>query len=729
MAASLQADNHFVSGPDKTVTLAKGDRVSVEEFLQLLARAVRQFHTYPAISPLCTDAITACHKVFASLDRDDRLVLRVTPNELIVDEVGVGSGTIVEYELVRRLHRANIAALDIDRVASPRDLSRFCTDVIRCDDLAKSTTTLAELLVEHGVDTIVPRVAHRPEVVDIGAPPAPLCDLVEHERARHEAFAASTPASYLYPPDKGWVRLDPGARFDTVSLMDLTVLVDDPADVATILLRLTDDDQAGANAHQTALEQKFTDVTTLLAALDPRLARVMFEKLARAVLNLEPDRRKDLLQRTILPGLLDGRANGTVLRDFPDVDLAESLCLLLELETAAPEVLTAALDRLELPADRREAVVPLIDERLRAKTTPSEGRGKEPGIERHARRLVQVEAAANKDFAAFAAFDLSIDDEVAVAMAGVGETIASTDLPLTQLRCLWSLVRLEPNPGVVDAFLRRAVALFGELERGARWHDLAASASPYRQLADDLRERRPDVAEAISQALVAFCGPDRALALVALYASGAEGRQIANLLIDAFGLATVSGFVALLDDAALQSKTRPLVPLMCERAALFAPALALDLGRYGALATHAVVRILGFAGAGYEEAVAEQLDRGDEQTAREALRALARMGTAQAAALVARQLQSGNAGRRASAEEALWRFPPARTAVQVRDLLRSRDFVLQNPQTTARLLDRAAQAGADGLDRVLADLESLRFRFWNPGLARVGLKARELRAR
>src|SRR5207237_9244063 len=157
------------------------------------------------------------------------------------------------------------------------------------------------------------------------------------------------PVNDLYPPDKGWVRLDPAANFDAVSLIDLAILVDDPGQVATMLLRLTDDEPVGAAARESALEQKFSDVAMLFSALDPRLARMMFAKLARAVLDLEPDRRKDLLKRTILPGLLDGRADGAVLRDFPDLDLAESLSLLLDLETAAPEVLTPALERLELP--------------------------------------------------------------------------------------------------------------------------------------------------------------------------------------------------------------------------------------------------------------------------------------------------------------------------------------------------------------------------------------------
>src|SRR5438067_8372939 len=47
---------------------------------------------------------------------------------------------------------------------------------------------------------------------------SPLCDFVEAERRRqHAAPRADGPVNHLYPPDKGWVRLDPAASFDTVS--------------------------------------------------------------------------------------------------------------------------------------------------------------------------------------------------------------------------------------------------------------------------------------------------------------------------------------------------------------------------------------------------------------------------------------------------------------------------------------------------------------------------------
>ena len=707
------------------------DWALIEDFFQLLARAVRQFRTYPAASPLCTDAITACHKAFVSFEGRQRIECRVAPHELIIDEAGVGAGTIVEHELIRRLHHAHIAAVDIDCAASSRDLARFCSDVARCAELAKTKTTLAELLVEHGVDTIVPRMARRPEVLDLGAPRAPLCNLVEHERGRRSSAPAEGPARHLYPPDKGWVRLDPATPFDTISLVDLAVLVDDPHELATMLLRLTDDDPVGREAEAAALEQKFGDVATLFGSLDPRLARVMFVKLSRAVLALEPDHRKGLLQRTILPGLLDGRAAGSVLRDFPDFDLAESLCLLLDLETAAPEVLMTALDRLDLPAEQRQRVVPLLEARLRGgpRAQQLQDPEQEQSVDRYARRLIHVDANAGKSFAEFAAFDLSMDDHAAAAIGRLREAIGVTDVPASQLPFLWSLVRLEPNPTLVDAFLRRTLGLFVELERSARWQDLAFWASRFQQLANTLAEPRPDVADAISKTLSAFCTPDRAMVLVDLSGAGEEQRAVANAVVDAFGSAFAPAFVGLLDDPAQQPRTRAILLLMCDHAPRIAPGLVAGAGQRGIAATRATAKVLGFAGAGYEQALADMLGCSDEQTGREAFRALAHIGSAQAAAIVAGHLRQGVRWARGAAEEALWHFPPAQTAVLLRELLGCREFVLQHPDIASRLIDRAMQAKTTGLQRELGDLAPLRFRFWNPGLVRVALKAQELSRR
>src|SRR5262249_31589866 len=153
--------------------------------------------------------------------------------------------------------------------------------------------------------------------------------------------------------------------------------------------------------------------------------------------------------------------------DFPDLDLAESLFLLLELETAAPEVLTTALERLDLPAERRENVVPLLEAKMRqlrndAADTLRESAGSRGlSLDRYVGKLIRIDAAAGKSFAEFAAFDLSIDHQTAAVIASVPGAIASTDTAVARLRCLCSLVKLEPNPRIVKELLGRALSLFG----------------------------------------------------------------------------------------------------------------------------------------------------------------------------------------------------------------------------------------------------------------------------
>jgi hypothetical protein len=714
---------------------ASSDASPVEGVLKLLARAIRQFHTYPATSPICIDAVVACQEALSTLPQRDRVASRVTPHDLIIDEVHIGAGTVVEQELTRRLFRLRVAALDIDRTATPRDLSRFCIDLVEAesDDLERSGVTFAERLAEHGVSTIVPGMAHRPAVLDVGNPPAAARDLVDYERRRHaELVRADAPVSYLYPPDKGWVRLDPGQTLDTISLVDLVVLVEDPADIATMLLRLTDDDVGAGDVRQTALERKFSDVSMLFSALDPRMAQVMFGRLARAVLELEPQRRTNLMQRTILPGLLDGRADGKVLRDFPDIDLAESICLLLDLETAAPEVLSTALNRLDLTPDRRNALAPLIDERLRAQrhgqTADTAATGTS-GIARYARELIKVDAKRSTDFSDFAAFDLSIDIDTVAAVTNVRDGIAATDMLTTQLRCVSQLVRIEPNPTLVEAFLRRALDLLGTLEQSGRWGDLTSAIKGYTELGAELATRRPDVTETIRKSLSGFCTPSRMLALVNLHERDADGKAIVDELARALGPALVPGFVALIDRPAHQPKARAFTPLLCEMAPSVAEALLAEIETCGVVAARVIVKLLGHAGAGHELAVARLTQHQDAAVAREAFRSLARMGTPTAAALVTRQIREGGADRSAAAEDALWHFPSAQTVAQLRELFRSREFVLKHAPLISRLIDRAAQTRLQGLGDVLTALEPLRFRFWNPTLVHVALKARELRAR
>ena len=675
----------------------------------------------------------ACHEALKSIQHRDRVASRIAPRELIVDEAHIGAGTVVEHELTRRLFRLRVASLDIDCGATPRDLSRFCIDLVDSDDTQSADVTFAERLAEHGVGAIVPEMAQRPVVMDVGVPGAHTTDLLIQERRRQEELSQpDAPVSYLYPADRGWIRTDPSQNgLSQVSLLDLVVLVDDPADIATMLVRLTDDDITGPDAKATALERKYSDVTRLFSALDPRLAQVMFGKLARAVLNLDQDRRNNLLQRTILPGLLDGDANGKVLHDFPDMDLAESICLLLDLETAAPEVLSAALNRLDLSTDRRAALVPLIEERMRKARrgdTDDMTLGS-AGVERHARELIRVDATRETDFSEFAAFDLSMDAHAETAISDVRTGIAATDVPLAQLLCASQLVRIERNPNLVEAFLRQALDLVGTLERAGRWHDVIAAVEGYRRIGEELRPRRPDVTDVIARAMNDYCTPTRLLSIATMHDRDEEGRTIARQMLAALGSALAPGLIELMNRSAHEVRARALVPVICEMAPTLAPALVAELDSCGPSAARVIVKILGYAGPGHEAAVGRFAEHNDVQVAREAMRALARIGTPTAATLVARQIRERRDDRHTAAEDALWHFPPAQTATQVRELLRSREFVFSHPHTAARLIDRATQSRVQGLDDALTKLEGLRFRFWKPSLVQVALKAREHRAR
>jgi hypothetical protein len=371
----------------------------------------------------------------------------------------------------------------------------------------------------------------------------------------------------------------------------------------------------------------------------------------------------------------------------------------------------------------------LVDAKIRSRgvaTPTAPATPTDTGADQYVRHLVRVDASSGKTFTDFTAFDLAIDEQTRDAIALMPDQIGTTDLIASQLSCLVDLVRHEPNPVVVSGLLARAMSLLTGLEREARWRDIASHLVGYSRLADSFRESRPDVADTVAAALGAFCTKDRVLRISKLCEAESEPRSAADAFVEACGVLAVPALVALLEDRGLQSKVRPLVQLMCNHAALLGPALAERLGHASGSAARAIVKVLGFAGPGGEAAIARCFGSGDEMAEREALRALARIGSAQAAALVGQQIMQGSPRIRTAAEEALWRLPAALAQGQVRELLSQQEFVFHHPQVAVRLLDRVSVTGVDGCGPVLAMLAPLRFRFWNPALSRLGNRAHEL---
>ena len=700
----------------------------VEECLKLLARALQYFHTYPANSPMCVEAVTTCHAALGRVPGNERLVFVVEPRELRAGELKLGAGTVIGHELAARLHGARVSTIELDRAASIRDLSRFCEDVNapRGDE---GTPTLAETLVEHGVDRIVLTMAHRPEVLHIGSPPEVRTRVLAQERERRESASfADGPSIHLYPPDTGWIRTDPGVELGSVSLPDLAILVDDPTTLATMLLRLADDGPEGSTVTPAiALERKFSDVTKLFSVLEPRLARVMYAKLAGAVLSLDTTQRQNLLQKTVLPGLLDGEPDGAVLQDFPDVDLADALSLLLDVETAAPELLATALSRLEMTAERRESMAALLEERVRTRLgAGSAGQGGESALDQRIRQLIRVSTGECKSFEEFGAYDLSIDAATAEVIARVGPAILETDLLAARLECAFHLVRLEPSPVLVERLLRPALQLLLDLERAGRSDDVTASLTRLARMVDELRGPRPDVADVISKSLETYFDSARIGRLLALYEAGDAQREAAVAIITVVGTGLATPLFERLKSAERHTLERSLTQLLCDQAGILAPGLVKHVGDGTVSATAVLVRVLGFAGAGYEDAISSQLAHPDDAVVREALRALARVGTDAAASAVGAMVGRGEARTQGPAEEALWHFPPEQAQAQLLDLLGHRAFVTAHPKTALRLIDRASRSRDHGLGPVLTKLAPFRFRFWNPALRRVGARARAL---
>ena len=181
--------------------------------------------------------------MLSQLEQRDDLDFRVSPHELTVDEVPAGRGATDRRRARAPFHCAGIAQVTIERAASTRELTRFA----RPARVHRSSSGAPEPL---GDARRARRQSHRaPAGVPARSsrrrrPDGPVAALVGEQRARHEEmFSRGGPVSHLYPPDKGWVRLDrPATRFSSVSLVDLALLVDDPSSLASMLLRLTDDE-------------------------------------------------------------------------------------------------------------------------------------------------------------------------------------------------------------------------------------------------------------------------------------------------------------------------------------------------------------------------------------------------------------------------------------------------------------------------------------------------------
>jgi len=702
-----------------------------DTFVQRLARAVVHHRTYPATSSACTEAVALCADALRTPHRCVSLDLRI-----LSDAIALGSRTLRQEspgvrDLARRLRQADVALVTIHGETSVHDLTWFCRELVRRDGQEAESETLADAIELRGVEGIHLTMFQRMEVLDVGAVNKGRRELVAHERRRMQMAAEGGSAvGHVYAGENGWVRLDPSMNLASVSLTELAVLVREPSTLAGMLQQLAEGDANHEPDADKVLAERFEELTSIFAALDPALIEPMFSRLAHAVLELDPDVRRWLLKKSILPGLLDGKMDGQVLRHFPDLDLADSLTLLLDLEIAAPEVLTMALDRLDLPPQRRTEMKPLLESKLRERglaAAASMASGPEnPAVALGdlAKRVLAVDAGGAKDFHEFAAFDLSLDEGTRATIADLNDEIEATDLCIERLRLLVHLLSLRPGQSPPEGMLDDVIGLLDELADAGHWSKLADWACRLRELAESHADERPEssgpilamLAESFQRGMT-----DRLLALRAM--GGEEMQRLARGVLEAYGPSAVPSLLADLQQEGSRERRRSLLQLMCDSAASLAPGLCERLDGLEWFTVRNVLRVLGFSGSGCEAVLADYLGHPEPRVAREAFQSLARLATPEAAALVARELDNASRELRGAAEESLWRFPGTLARAGALTAVADVTFARRRPRLVRRLLLRLAGGGTTDLGDTLAAIAPLRFRFWHPSQARLGLWA------
>jgi hypothetical protein len=656
-----------------------------------------------------------------ALDRDS-LVAEVNTDGLRVDGDLIGLGGPIERDVVRRLRAADVASLEIRRDITVRSLTRFCQALI-AEQAADGRRGLDRRLADLDVQEISVRIAAPPEVLAVHASVEGLHAANEQRRWR-EAQGKRTPSAHLYPPERGWVRVDPALDVASLSLHDIAVLVEDPAEMAAALDQLAGRTETEGDAGD-ALIGHFSEVARILEALDPSLAAKAFARLGQAVLALDSERRTRLLTGTVLPALLEGRAEGALLPALPDVDLADALALVLDTEAAAPELLSAALDRLNLAADRRENVIPLLTERIRQRAASGDAKPqRDTALDERIQRLVRVATDQPKSFHEFVGLDLAIDPATEAALASTQRTIDGTDGPMARLRCTAALVRQSRNADAITHLMPRLLPLLTAFARAGRWHDIAPILAGLNDHARAVADVEPDGAVAVRTGLDAVVDPDCIDALARLRDRGTSGRATVDAIVEALGPGLAVPATACLTRDIAPEPRRRVAEMLAAYAGVLAPALADLLPGLPIAAAVPIIRALSQGGRGVESLLAAQLQRTDEPVVREALRALARIGSSDALRAVMAHLHKERAVSQATAEGALWAFPRELSRAATNELLAEPRFVARHPALAVRLLDHLAKIGVAGLEATLMSLTPLRFRVWNPALARVGRRAR-----
>jgi hypothetical protein len=423
----------------------------------------------------------------------------------------------------------------------------------------------------------------------------------------------------------------------------------------------------------------------------------------------------------VLPGLLEGRADGRLLRHFPDLELADSLSLLLDLQVAAPEMLRTAFERLDLPSERQERMKPIIDERVAARRRETRATDDlRPGaIDRLADGGIRVEGTG-KDFRTFTTFDLSLDPATRDALGNIAAGVDATDLTLARLTCARDVLAVEANPEVTAGLVALAGRLLGEIESRKDWLAYAALVSSFGALAQSAHEERPEVADQVRAMLAALATSDLCLQLAHLAEASPDSSGQAAAMFAALGPGAGPSIADALGRADDRMR-RALVKLAADQAPILTPRCCRP-----SLAPDRSSCATWCRSSGTSDPAWNRRWRRWWRTPTSGWRAKP-AGRWRGSG---RPRRSRQCPRPSHAAGATTRWPKRRSGDfrpaardEARRLLGDRDFVRRQPGVARALLARFAEGDARQAAALARPLASLRFHLWRPSLMRLGQMA------
>lgn len=698
----------------------------VARFVGALARAVQAFHTYPPGSPSRGDVIEVARDTLRPCIPPDEasLWIDVTSQGLSVADEPIAVDRGPERALAIALRQAYVSALEIRAGTSTRDFRQFCALIAFPDQLLGREEDLPEILAQRGVTHIVAHVISSHQTIEAGTVPPALLDLVQRRRggATRSADAA----------EGGWIRLDPSVPLDRVTLEDLPLLMRDAPSLGVALDRMSR--AHGAVSPSEALLLHYEEITDLYAACGPSLADTLFRRLAAVVHDLPDETRLTLLKEQVLPGLVDGRRSGQILKHFSEEKVADALWLLLDLGVGGVEMLTAGLASLDLPESRLEGVVERVSRRLEGESAASPDwsnildRDASGHVADGIGRRLTVDEEHDADFLALRSFDLSVDEASASDLTQIVGDVTDADPVAAQLRCSADILALSADPSIIAATMRRSRGFFLDLEsRG----DAAALADWLARYASIARQRDGldgEVAAIIRSTLDQYVTPEFIHRVSALPIPSDREPPLVTIICE-LGRTGVGALVDSLAVESDRSARNRLLTALQPRASQLAEYLVDYLSHPEWYVVRNLLTLLGYAGPGYEGAVAGLVEHEHPRVIREAFIALARIGTEEAINRTADALYDESGEVRQHAAEAIWRFEPKLSHPRLLEAIDDRQLALSHPDLVVQLVVAAGKRDLEGLEPVLRRLRRHCFAVWNPERRTLGWRAlRQLRA-